>query len=64
VRAKKLRDLELKAGRKTERGAQTYNIKSHRDQERRRVEQRPRRPLRRLRRLEFASFEAARTGRR
>jgi hypothetical protein len=41
--AKKLRDLELKAGYKAERGqkgaAHAYNIKSHRDQERRWVEQ-------------------------
>ena len=38
-----LRDLELKAGHKSERGqkgaAHAYNIKSHRDQERRWVEQ-------------------------
>jgi len=43
LHAKKLRDLELKAGHKAERGqrgsACAYNIKSHRDQERRRVEQ-------------------------
>jgi hypothetical protein len=41
--AKKLRDLELKAGYKAERGqrgaAHAYNVKSHRDQERRWVEQ-------------------------
>jgi hypothetical protein len=39
LHAKKLRDLELKAGYKAERGqrgaAYVYNIKSHRDQERR-----------------------------
>ena len=39
----KLRDLGLKAGYKAERGqrgaAHAYNIKSHRDQERRWVEQ-------------------------
>jgi hypothetical protein len=43
LHAKKLRDLELKAGHKAERGqkgaAHAYNIKSHRDQERRWVEQ-------------------------
>ena len=43
LHAKKLRDLELKAGYKAERGqrgaACAYNIKSHRDQERRWVEQ-------------------------
>ena len=43
LHAKKLRDLELKAGYKAERGqrgaAYAYNIKSHRDQERRWVEQ-------------------------
>jgi hypothetical protein len=43
LHAKKLRDLELKAGHKAERGqrgvACAYNIKSHRDQERRWVEQ-------------------------
>jgi len=43
LHAKKLRDLELKAGHKSERGqkgaAHAYNIKSHRDQERRWVEQ-------------------------
>jgi transposase len=43
LHAKKLRDLELKAGYKAERGqrgaAYVYNIKSHRDQERRWVEQ-------------------------
>ena len=43
LHAKKLRDLELKAGYKAERGqrgaAHTYNVKSHRDQERRWVEQ-------------------------
>jgi transposase len=40
---KKLRDLELKAGHKAERGqkgaAHAYNVKSHRAQERRWVEQ-------------------------
>ena len=43
LHARKLRDLELKAGYKAERGqrgaAHAYNIKSHRDQERRWVEQ-------------------------
>ena len=43
LHAKKLRDLELKAGYKAERGqrgaAHAYNAKSHRDQERRWVEQ-------------------------
>ena len=43
LHARKLRDLELKAGYKTARGqrgvAHAYNIKSHRDQERRWVEQ-------------------------
>jgi hypothetical protein len=43
LHAKKLRDLELKAGYKAERGqrgaAHVYNVKSHRDQERRWVEQ-------------------------
>lgn len=43
LHAKKLRDVELKAGGKPARGqkgaAHTYNIKSHRDQERRWVEQ-------------------------
>jgi transposase len=43
LHARKLRDLELKAGYKAERGqrgaAYAYNIKSHRDQERRWVEQ-------------------------
>ena len=43
LHARKLRDLELKAGHKAERGqrgaAHAYNIKSHRDQERRWVEQ-------------------------
>ena len=43
LHAKKLRDLELKAGHKPERGqkgaAHAYNIKSRRDQERRWVEQ-------------------------
>jgi hypothetical protein len=43
LHAKKLRDLELKAGHKAERGqkgaAQAYNTKSHRDQEGRWVEQ-------------------------
>jgi len=43
LHARKLRDLELKAGYRTERGqkgaAHAYNIKSHRDQERRWVEQ-------------------------
>jgi hypothetical protein len=43
LHTKKLRDLELKAGYKAERGqkgaAHAYNIKSHRDQERRWVEQ-------------------------
>jgi hypothetical protein len=43
LHAKKLRDLELKAGHKPERGqkgaAYAYNVKSHRDQERRWVEQ-------------------------
>ena len=43
LHARKLRDLELKAGHKSERGqkgaAHAYNIKSHRDQERRWVEQ-------------------------
>jgi len=41
--ARKLRDLELKAGYEAARGqrgaAHAYNIKSHRDQERRWVEQ-------------------------
>ena len=41
--AKKLRDLELKAGHKAARGqkgvAHAYNVKSHRDEERRWVEQ-------------------------
>jgi transposase len=41
--AKKLRDLELRAGRKPNRGrkgaASAYNIKSHRDEERRWAEQ-------------------------
>ena len=43
LHTRKLRDLELKAGYKAERGqrgaAYAYNIKSHRDQERRWVEQ-------------------------
>ena len=43
LHARKLRDLELKAGYKTARGQRgvvhAYNIKSHRDQERRWVEQ-------------------------
>ncbi len=43
LHARKLRDLELKGGYKAERGqrgaAHAYNIKSHRDQERRWVEQ-------------------------
>jgi transposase len=43
LHAKKLRDLELKAGHKAARGqkgtAQAYNIKSHRQEERRWVEQ-------------------------
>ena len=43
LHAKKLRDLELKAGYKAQRGqrgaAHAYNAKSHRDQERRWVEQ-------------------------
>ena len=43
LHARKLRDLELKAGYQAERGqkgaAHAYNIKSHRDQERRWVEQ-------------------------
>jgi transposase len=43
LHARKLRDLELKAGYKAERGqrgvAHAYNIKSHRDQQRRWVEQ-------------------------
>lgn len=43
LHAKKLRDLELRAGYKAARGqkgsAHAYNIKSHRDEERRRVEQ-------------------------
>ena len=43
LHARKLRDLELKAGYKAARGqrgaAHAYNIKSHRDQERRWVEQ-------------------------
>ena len=43
LHARKLRDLELKAGYQAERGqrgaADAYNIKSHRDQERRWVEQ-------------------------
>ncbi len=43
LHARKLRDLELKAGYRAERGqkgaAHAYNIKSHRDQERRWVEQ-------------------------
>jgi transposase len=43
LHAKKLRDLELKAGHKAARGqkgaAHAYNIKSHRDEERRWVEQ-------------------------
>src|SRR6201984_3647519 len=43
LHAKKLRDLELKAGHRAERGqkgaAHAYNIKSHRDQDRRWVEQ-------------------------
>ena len=43
LHAKKLRDLELKAGHKTARGqkgaAYAYNIKSHREAERRWVEQ-------------------------
>ena len=43
LHAKKLRDLELKAGHKAARGqkgaAHAYNIKSHREQERRWVEQ-------------------------
>jgi transposase len=42
LHAKKLRDLELKAGHKPDRGQKgagcAYNIKSHRDQERRWVE--------------------------
>jgi hypothetical protein len=47
LHAQKLRDLGLKAGHESERGqkgaAHAYNIKSHRDQERRWVEQ-PREP--------------------
>lgn len=43
LHARKLRDLELKAGHRAERGqkgaAHAYNIKTHRDQERRWVEQ-------------------------
>ena len=43
LHAKKLRDLELKAGSKAARGqkgtAHAYNLKSHRDEERRWVEQ-------------------------
>lgn len=43
LHAKKLRDLELKAGYKAARGqkgaAHAYNSKSHRDEERRWVEQ-------------------------
>ena len=43
LHTRKLRDLELKAGYKAERGqrgaAHAYNIKSHRDEERRWVEQ-------------------------
>jgi transposase len=43
LHARKLRELELKAGYKAARGqrgaAHAYNIKSHRDQERRWVEQ-------------------------
>jgi hypothetical protein len=43
LHAKKLRDLELKAGHKAARGqkgtAHAYNIKSHRQEERRWVEQ-------------------------
>ena len=43
IACQKARDLELKAGYKAERGqkgaAHAYNIKSHRDQERRWVEQ-------------------------
>ena len=43
LHAKKLRDLELKAGHKAARGqkgeAHAYNVKSHRDEERRWVEQ-------------------------
>src|ERR1700733_7784157 len=43
LHARKLRDLELKAEYKAERGqrgaAHAYNIKSHRDQERRWIEQ-------------------------
>ena len=48
LHAKKLRDLELKAGHKAVRGqkgaAHAYNIKSHREEERRWVEQ-ARRPM-------------------
>ena len=43
LHAKKMRDLELKAGHKAARGqkgaAHAYNIRSHREQERRWVEQ-------------------------
>ncbi len=43
LHAKKLRDLELKAGHKAARGqkgaAHAYNVKRHRDEERRWVEQ-------------------------
>jgi transposase len=49
LHAKKLRDLELKAGHKATRGqkgaAHAYNIKSHRDEERRWVEQAETRPM-------------------